>query len=63
MSIKLLTTNKKAWDAFVDELNSEISMHTRKLIQSTDQAEMYRAQGAVMALERLKHMRDKYENG
>lgn len=58
-----MTTNKKLWDAFVEELTAEIDLHNRKLLQATDTAEIYRAQGAVMALERLKHMREKYKDG
>lgn len=54
----LLTTNFHTWEAFVAMLDHHIDGNRRKLEQSTDLPEIYRAQGAIMALTALTKLKD-----
>jgi hypothetical protein len=46
------------WDAFVLMIHHHIDSNRRKLEQSTDLPEIYRAQGAIMALTALTKLKD-----
>jgi len=59
MSLKTLVNDKPAWDAFLEELDLRISAQHKSLENMTDTAEMYRAQGNIQALRKLKYLRDK----
>lgn len=59
MSLKSFVNNKDSWDAFLEELDSQIASLHRKLEQSEDVVEVYRAQGSIHSLQRLKMLRDK----
>lgn len=58
MSLKAMINNKESWDQFCDYLDQEIAKHNRSLETLTDTVEIYRAQGSVNALRKLKYMRD-----
>jgi hypothetical protein len=60
MSLKLLVNNHAAWTSFVEELDAAIAAQHKLLEQLTEPSDMYRAQGAIHALQRLKLLRDKY---
>ncbi len=51
-------TQFHTWDAFVSMIDQHVDNHRRKLEQSSDVQEIYRAQGAVMALSALKKLKD-----
>jgi len=56
--LKSFVNDKEVWDAFVEMLNAKIAVAHKKLeIESTMEG-IYRAQGEVAALHRLKHLRD-----
>ncbi len=59
MSLKAFVNNKGEWDAFCQELDEEITVCQRRLEQSDDSIAVYRAQGQIMALRRIKYLRDK----
>jgi hypothetical protein len=46
------------WDAFQELLDAEIAQQHKNLEQATDVREIGKAQGAVAALRRLKHLKD-----
>jgi hypothetical protein len=46
------------WDAFQDLLDAEIAQQHKNLEQASDVREIGKAQGAVAALRRLKHLKD-----
>lgn len=58
MSLKAMINNKESWDQFCDYLDQEIAKYNRSLETLTDTVEIYRAQGSVNALRKLKYMRD-----
>jgi hypothetical protein len=59
MSLKAFVNNKPQWDDFCDMLDEEISMYHKKLEQSSTELELYRTQGCIQALRKLKYLRDK----
>ena len=59
MSLKSFVNNKAQWDAFCEELDSEIADLHKRLEQSESVVEIHQAQGGVRALRRLKYLRDK----
>lgn len=59
MNLKPFVNNKELWTDFLQELNVRIEACHRKLEQTTDLAEVYRAQGEVLALRKLEKLRDK----
>lgn len=56
--LKPLASNNIQWLAYEEMLAYYLSMHTKKLEQANDPAELYRAQGAIAALKKLKMLRD-----
>lgn len=56
--LKTLVNTKKQWDAFNDMLDANIVMHQKKLEQAVDPTDLYKAQGAIQALRKLKYLRD-----
>ena len=59
MSLKSFVNNRAEWDAFCDYLDEEITVCQRRLEQSDDSISVYRAHGQIMALRRIKYLRDK----
>lgn len=59
MSLKAFVNNKGEWDAFCEELDSEIADLHKRLEQSENVTEMHQTQGGIRALRRLKYLRDK----
>jgi hypothetical protein len=59
MSLKAFVNNKPEWDAFCEMLDEEIGIYHKRLEQSDDNIDMYRTQGCIQALRRLKFLRDK----
>ena len=56
--LKSVVNNKEVWDSFLEMLDAKIAIAHKKLeIESTMEG-LYRAQGEVAALHRLKHLRD-----
>lgn len=58
MSLKSFVNNKQEWDSFLEYIEGAISKVHKRLEQSTAVEDLYRAQGEVNALKRLKSMRD-----
>ena len=59
MSLKLLVNTKDIWDALLEELEERIQFSHKQLEQAQDEKELYRLQGDVRTLRRLKQLRDK----
>jgi hypothetical protein len=57
-TISDLVNKKYKWDAFNAVLDRYIEMHFKKLEQSTELADIYRAQGSIEALKRLKLLKE-----
>jgi hypothetical protein len=56
--LKTLANTKLQWDAFTEMLDYHIGLHQAKLEQATDMVEVYKAQGSIQALKKLKYLRD-----
>ena len=59
MSLKILVNTKDIWDALLEELEERIQFSHKQLEQTQDEKELYRLQGDVRTLRRLKQLRDK----
>lgn len=56
--LKGMLTTPHQWDAFVEMLDYQVEQQRRKLEQTTDMNEMFKAQGAIAALRQLKYLKD-----
>jgi hypothetical protein len=56
--LKPLVTAPLQWKAFEEMLEHYIVQHQRKLEQSSEPIDMYKAQGAISALRQLKYLKD-----
>lgn len=59
MNLKLLVNDKNLWDDFCGELDERIENARRSLEQASTQEEMFRCQGDIRTLRKLKTLRDK----
>ena len=50
--------NNRQWEAFSNYVDAVIEMQQKALEQADDNIMMYRSQGAIAALRRLKTLRD-----
>ena len=57
-NLKGFVNDKRLWDAFTDMLDEKIGLAQRKLENAQAIEVVYRAQGEVAALRRLKYLRD-----
>ena len=53
-----LVNRKQKWDAFNYILDNYINFHQKTLEQSNDEKEMFKAQGAITALRKLKYLKE-----
>ena len=56
--LKPWVNNNRQWQAFSDYLDAVIDMQHKALEQADDNVMMYRSQGAIAALRKLKTLRD-----
>lgn len=56
--LKGLLTTPHQWDAFVEMLDYQIIQNQRKLEQSSDMNDVFKAQGAIALLRQLKYLKD-----
>jgi len=56
--LKPLVNAPLQWQAFEEMLEHYIIQHQRKLEQSSEPIDMYKAQGAISALRQLKYLKD-----
>lgn len=53
-----LVNKRNKWEAFNVILDNYISFHQKTLEQSADEKELYKAQGAISALRKLKYLKE-----
>jgi 3-phenylpropionate/cinnamic acid dioxygenase small subunit len=53
-----LVNKKNKWDAFNAVLDNHILFHQKTLEQSADEKELFKAQGAITALRKLKYLKE-----
>jgi hypothetical protein len=56
--LKPWVNNNRQWQAFSDYVDAVIEMQQKALEQANDNVMMYRSQGAIAALRKLKTLRD-----
>lgn len=59
MSLKGITNDKNLWDALCEELDERIAMSHKGFEGAILAEDMYRYQGEIRALRKLKQLRDK----
>jgi hypothetical protein len=58
--LRAFTNHPTQWYAFLQFLDDEIASMNRKLQQSDNSVDLYRAQGAVHQLQRISKMKDMF---
>jgi len=59
MNLKPLVNDKVLWKDFLEELDGRIAAAHKALEQVTETPEIYRLQGEITALKRLRMLREK----
>lgn len=59
MNLKPFVNSRELWQDFLQELDSRIQSCYKTLEQVSEPVEIYRLQGEVQALQKLKKLRDK----
>jgi len=60
--LKQIVNTKPVWDSFLEYLDETIITVQKRLEQEVDVEKIYRAQGEIAALRRLKFMRDEFNS-
>tara|TARA_R110000751_G_scaffold79298_1_gene159847 strand:+ start:3003 stop:3218 length:216 start_codon:yes stop_codon:yes gene_type:complete len=60
--LKQIVNTKPVWDSFLEYLDETITLVHKRLEQEADVEKIYRAQGEIAALRRLKYMRDEFNS-
>ena len=61
--LKQIVNTKPVWDSFLEYLDETIvTLVQKRLEQEADVEKIYRAQGEIAALRRLKYMRDEFNS-
>ena len=58
ITLRKLTTDKELWDAFVEYIDDAIAKQHKALEQATEVSMMYKLQGSIACLRRMKYLRD-----
>ena len=56
--LKGFVGNTNQWEGFVELLDDRIAANQKMLEQVTDMMDVYKAQGAILALRQLKYLKD-----
>jgi len=59
MNLRPFVNDKHLYDDFLEELDDRIKHQQGRLEQATSMEEVYRGQGAIDSLRRLKQLREK----
>ena len=58
MNLKKLVNDKNLWDNFLEYIDYTIDQQHKAMEQAEDNNLLYRSQGAIAALRRLKYLRE-----
>jgi hypothetical protein len=58
MKLRKLTTDKELWDSFVEYIDDSIAKQHKALEQATEVPMIYKLQGSIACLRRMKFLRD-----
>lgn len=59
MSLKAFVNNTAMYDAFLEELDAMIKAEHKVMEQVSEPIDLYRSQGTIFALKKLKKLREK----
>lgn len=59
MILKSLVNNKELWLAFLEEIDERITFAHKQMEQAQEPDQLYRLQGEILALRRMKQLREK----
>lgn len=63
MSLKLFVNDPNLWNAFLEEVNKRVESVNKQMAQMDEPKDLYRCQGELKALSRMKKLRDQVNNG
>lgn len=63
MSIKLFVNDPNLWNAFLEEVDKRIEHTNKQMAQLDEPKDLYRCQGELKALNRMKKLRDQVNHG
>ena len=58
ITLRKLTTDKELWDAFVEYIDDSIAKQHKTLEQTVEMPMIYKLQGSIACLRRMKYLRD-----
>ena len=58
MKLKKFTNDKELWDSFVEYIDDSIAKQHKALEQATEVPMIYKLQGSIACLRRMKYLRD-----
>ena len=58
MKLRKLTSDKELWDSFVEYIDDAIAKQHKALEQAVDVPMIYKLQGSIACLRRMKYLRD-----
>ena len=58
MVLRKLTGDKELWDSFVEYIDESIAKQHKALEQATEVPMIYKLQGSIACLRRMKYLRD-----
>ena len=58
MKLRKLTGDKELWDSFVEYIDDAIAKQHKTLEQAGDMPMIYKLQGSIACLRRMKYLRD-----
>ena len=58
ITLRKLTTDKELWDAFVEYIDDAIAKQHKTLEQTVEMPMIYKLQGSIACLRRMKYLRD-----
>ena len=63
MSLKQLVNNKELYDEFLKHLDGLVYLQYKTIERANEPVELYRAQGAISTLKKLKMLRESVNGG
>lgn len=63
MNLKPFVNDPNLWNDFLQEVDSRIEFVYKQMLQMDEPKDLYRCQGELKALNSLKKLRDKVNNG
>lgn len=61
MKLRKLTSDKELWDSFVEYIDDSIAKQHKSLESATDMPMMYKLQGSIACLRRMKYLKDELD--